>query len=88
MPYFDSKTIFTDQINESTTILSSAFKSWLKSISDILNKKLVSVLHDKFLLRKHLNSIKMFYLIGQGDFIQKLMDSLHNMLMKPKHMIN
>lgn len=34
IPYFDSKSILIDQINESTTILSPAFKLWLKSISD------------------------------------------------------
>lgn len=45
-------------------------------------------MYDKFLLKKHLNAIKMFYLTGKGDFIQKLMDSLHNVLIQPKHMIH
>lgn len=43
---------------------------------------------DKFALSHHLHAIKMFYLTGKGDFIQKLMDSFHKFLSQPKHQIH
>ena len=45
------------------------------------------MLFEKFLLKEHLNAMKMFYLIGKGDFIQKLMDLLRPTFNQAKHLI-
>lgn len=34
------------------------------------------VLFDKFKLNKHLDAVKRFLLMGQGDFIDELLDTL------------
>lgn len=45
---------------------------------------------DKFCLSQHLNTVKMFFLVGKGDFLQSLleMDSFREELNKPKHLIH
>ena len=72
----DPTSALGDKLHESTSILSPSFKSWLHKISNKLNKQLVRVMFDEFALKEHLNAMKMFFLIGKGDFIQNLMISL------------
>ena len=76
VPFFNVKSALSDKLYESTSILSPEFKSWLKEVSEKLNKYLVNVMFQQFNLREHLNAVKMFYLTGKGDFIQSLMESL------------
>lgn len=47
----------------------------------------MDVLFSRFNLKRHFNAIKMFYLAGKGDFIQALIDSLKEILSKPRHTI-
>lgn len=50
-----------------------------RSIDDafmIANQRLFDVFIDKFKLMDHVKAIKMFLLLGQGDFIEQLMDTL------------
>jgi gamma-tubulin complex component 3 len=45
--------------------------------------RLSSLLFEKYKLRDHLKSVKRFLLLGQGDFVQNLMDTLGDTLSKP-----
>jgi gamma-tubulin complex component 3 len=47
------------------------------------SKHLLSLILDTFKLRNHLNAIKKYILLSQGDFVQYLMDSLGPTLSKP-----
>ncbi|KAJ8322941.1 Microtubule-nucleating Tub4p (gamma-tubulin) complex component [Batrachochytrium dendrobatidis] len=44
---------------------------------------LLTVLFEKFKLMEHLQALKRFVLLGQGDFVQCLLDSLGSSLSKP-----
>lgn len=63
------------------------FKRWLRVISDRAHKELMDVLFNKFKLKMHLDAVKRFLLMGQGEFIHNLMDSLSKELDKPAHQI-
>lgn len=63
------------------------FKHWLRLISDRAHKELMDVLFNKFKLKMHLDAVKRFLLMGQGEFIHNLMDSLSKELDKPAHQI-
>ena len=65
----------------------SIFKNWVEQASTLTNKKLVEVLFTKFHFKGHLESIKRYLLMGQGDFIQNLMDQMPNELNKAASMI-
>lgn len=41
-----------------------------------VNARLLSVMHEQYNLRTHLYAIKKFLLLGQGDFVVYLMDTL------------
>ncbi|KAH6580168.1 hypothetical protein BASA60_002985 [Batrachochytrium salamandrivorans] len=47
------------------------------------NAHLMSVLFEKYNLMEHLLALKRFVLLGQGDFVQYLLDSLGSSLSKP-----
>lgn len=44
--------------------------------AEVVNKKLLEVLLNKYKLYEHFQAIKRYLLLGQGDFIQYLMDLL------------
>ena len=53
-----------------------ALESTVESVYSITGKTLLSVLYEKYKLIEHFGGLKRFILLGQGDFVQYLMDSL------------
>ena len=69
------------------------FTEWLGDCEKIVNQELMRVLFSKFKLSKHLDAVKRFLLMGQGDFIDELLDTLGEELNKTptyiyKHNLN
>ena len=52
------------------------FEKWIEEGYDAINKKMMSVLMQDFHLAEHLESLRKYLLLGQGDFIQALIDNL------------
>lgn len=46
----------------------------------ITNSQLLSILRNKYKFEGHCNSIRKYLLMGQGDFMQQLMDLLSDEL--------
>ena len=68
------------------TVSSKTFekiKDWIQSASAVTSKKLIEVMFKKFKLKGHLIALKKFLLIGQGDFLQYLMDLISEELNNP-----
>jgi len=63
------------------------FHDWVILCSNVINQKLLEVLFLNFQLEKHLDYMKKFLLMGQGDLIQNLMDNLTSELNKPASQI-
>lgn len=76
IPFIDHEKILNEDICESSNILSTEFKKWLTAVYEDLSQTLVSELKNQFLLKFHLESMKLFFLMGKGDFIQHLVDTL------------
>ncbi|KAH7105471.1 gamma-tubulin complex, DGRIP91/SPC98 component [Auriculariales sp. MPI-PUGE-AT-0066] len=77
----DSDWIATrNRMNNADRVLQySDIQALERSIDDafkIANQRLFDVFIDKFKLMDHVRALKMFLLLGQGDFIEQLMDSL------------
>ena len=58
-------------------------KDITKLTYDSANRRLVSILFDKYKLLTHCRALKRYLLLGQGDFVQCLMDGLVKELDKP-----
>ena len=56
-------------------------------IHKLLNKDLIRIIFNKFKFLKNLESINKYLLLGQGDMMQTLMDSLYEELKKPANLI-
>jgi len=76
IPFIDPQKILSYDIYESSNILSPDFKKWLTSVYENLSSTLVNELKKQYNLKYHLNSMKCFYLMGKGDFVQHLVDTL------------
>ncbi|KAI9138608.1 Spc98 family-domain-containing protein [Paraphysoderma sedebokerense] len=55
----------------------------IDSAYTITSKRLLDILFTKYKFMDHLTALKRYLLLGQGDFIQQLMDSLGSGLNKP-----
>ena len=51
-------------------------ESVVDKASDVTNLHLMTLLQKKFHVNKHMLAFKQYLLLGQGDFIQYLMDTL------------
>jgi gamma-tubulin complex component 3 len=58
-------------------------RKWVEHAHEITNKSLIQILFQKFKLEGHCNSIRKYLLMGQGDFMQYLMDLLAEELGEP-----
>ena len=56
-------------------------------IHKLINKDLVRIIFTKFKFMKNLDSINKYLLLGQGDMMQSLMESLYEELDKPANLI-
>lgn len=72
---------------DSKELYHSKFRDWIFMCSNIINQKLLEVLFLNFHLEKHLDFLKRYLLMGQGDLIQNLMDNLTTELNKPASQI-
>ena len=57
--------------------------NWVNHAYKITNKALIDILFSKFQFRGHCESIRKYLLMGQGDFMQNLMDLLADELGEP-----
>lgn len=87
IPFINPSKILNYDICESSNILSPEFKQWLTSVYEDLSEKLVRQMKQNYNLRYHLGAMKHFYLMGKGDFIQQLVDTLKEEMVKPKHLV-
>ncbi len=76
IPFIDHEKILSQDIYESSNILSVDFKRWITTVYDNLSSTLVNELRTQYNLGYHLDSMKFFYLMGKGDFVQHLVDAL------------
>ena len=67
----------------STTETFQKLSKWVEHAHEITNKAVVEILFTKFKLKGHCNSIRKYLLMGQGDFMQYLMDLLAEELGEP-----
>ena len=67
----------------SANSFSGDFTEWLTKCESVADQELLSVMYNKFKLKQHLDAIRRFLLMGQGDFVQVLMDTLSEELSKP-----
>ena len=83
---FIFSTSFSD-IGEGQKILNISFLDEIIKNIDIahklINKELIRIFFQKFKLMENLDSLNKYLLLGQGDMIQYLMESLYNELKKP-----
>lgn len=87
IPFINPSKILNYDICESSNILSPEFKKWLTSVYEDLSEKLVTEMKQRYNLKYHLGSMKYFFLMGKGDFIQQLVDTLKEEMAKPKHLV-
>ena len=67
----------------STTEIFVKLSKWVSHAHEITNKSLIQILFSKFKLEGHATSIRKYLLMGQGDFMQYLMDLLAEELGEP-----
>ncbi|TPX34499.1 hypothetical protein SmJEL517_g02787 [Synchytrium microbalum] len=60
-----------------------ALETIVESVYTITSKTLLDILFNRYKLMEHFAALKRFLLLGQGDFVQYLMDSLGSSLSKP-----
>lgn len=75
-PFIETKNIENISAEGSNTIISPIFMTWLRTVYNEVSQVLVSTLFNQFNLKYHFQSIKYFFLVGKGDFIQHLYDNL------------
>eukprot|EP00742_Colponemidia_sp_Colp-10_P010263 GILJ01011264.1.p1 GENE.GILJ01011264.1~~GILJ01011264.1.p1 ORF type:complete len:867 (-),score=164.52 GILJ01011264.1:142-2421(-) len=61
----------------------TALETWVTHAADKTNKRVVRLLFDKYQFQDHFRALRSYLLLGQGDFIQYLMDLLASELNKP-----
>ena len=54
----------------------SGLKNWVDHAYQVTNRELLKILFEKYRFDGHCNSIRKYLLMGQGDFMQCLMDML------------
>eukprot|EP00948_MAST-09A_sp_MAST-9A-sp1_P003801 g3801.t1 len=62
-------------------------QNYVKVRSKVLNIAIMQQIFHKFYLLQHLQALKRYLLLGQGDFIQTLMEELYEELDKPANQI-
>ena len=68
--------------NEETDFLQSLINN-IDLIHILINKEVINLIYSKFHFRENLDSINKYLLLGQGDMMQSLMESLFEELKKP-----
>lgn len=58
-------------------------QNWVNHAYKVTNKELIDFLFKKYQFLTHCRALRKYLLLGQGDFIQNLMDSLVGELSKP-----
>ncbi|XP_072034595.1 LOW QUALITY PROTEIN: gamma-tubulin complex component 3 homolog [Amphiura filiformis] len=63
--------------------LDGSFQQVIDAVYQDTSKRLLHVLHQNFSFLEHLKAMRRYLLLGQGDFIQHLLDLLESELAKP-----
>ena len=83
--------IFSNSNSNSEKILNISFLDELKQnidiIHNLINKDLVRIFFQKFKFLENIEALNKYLLLGQGDMIQNLMESLYIELQKPGNTI-
>jgi gamma-tubulin complex component 3 len=66
-----------------TSEAASILRKWVDHAYEVTNKRLLQILKEKYKFEGHCSSIRKYLLMGQGDFMQCLMDHLSNELSNP-----
>ncbi|CAI2385190.1 unnamed protein product [Moneuplotes crassus] len=74
---FNADTFSSDENSYST------LQNWVDHAYKVTNKELIELMFDKYQFLTHCRALRKYLLLGQGDFIQNLMDSMVNELSKP-----
>ena len=77
----DSSLQVEDWVNDKTNF--DVMRNWVDQATIMTNKELIEILFHKYKFFEHCNAIRKYLLLGQGDFIQNLMDLLSEELKKP-----
>jgi gamma-tubulin complex component 3 len=68
-------------------LLGDEFRQWLETATAQSSAHLIATLREKYNLRGHFKVIKQCLLMGQGDFIQTLIETCKDELSKPHYTI-
>lgn len=71
------------EITGSSSDTFSKLNQWVNNAYEVTNKALIKILFEKYRFMGHSNSIRKYLLMGQGDFMQNLMDLLAAELGEP-----
>lgn len=70
-------------LSGSTSEIFKKLNTWVNHAYEVTNTALINILFSKFKFEGHCNSIRKYLLMGQGDFMQYLMDLLAEELGEP-----
>lgn len=70
-------------LSGSTSDTFTKLNNWVKHAYEVTNSSLIKIMFSKFKFLGHCNSIRKYLLMGQGDFMQSLMDLLAEELGEP-----
>ena len=66
-----------------TSDAAQSLRKWVDHAYQVTNQELLKILFLKYKFEGHCSSIRKYLLMGQGDFMQCLMDHLSNELSNP-----
>lgn len=78
---------FDTPIGYRKNVVSSKLEKIIERAQSATNRRVMELLFDKYEFHMHSTALKQYLLLGQGDFIQYLMELLHEELNKPSHSI-
>ncbi|KAL9656156.1 hypothetical protein ABK040_007774 [Willaertia magna] len=65
----------------------SKLEDIVDKVAKVANRRVIELIFDQYKFMQHCFAIKQYLLLGQGDFIQHLLELLHSELNKPTHSI-
>ena len=88
IPAYSNCLCFLNSLDESSSQSSSmtfltSLISQVHLIHSLINKEVIKIFYDKFHFKENLTAINRYLLLGQGDMMQSLMESLFDELKKP-----
>lgn len=72
-----------EKVNTTSMSFLTSLISQVHLLHSLINKELINILYSKFHFKDNLTAINRYLLLGQGDMMQSLMESLFDELKKP-----